>query len=254
MIMKPFAAAATLLMIAAPLLAQAEPPAVRAILPVVGSTAGAFGSNFKTGVQLHNRGEETMRGVLVFHAQGAPASASDPSAAYELAPKQTLAFDDLVASMGASGLGSLDVIPTEGGIPAVVARAYDDRAENGTAGATIRLVDPRDALVPGARGILVLPASLDQFRFNVGVRSLGAGATLRMTVYGQSGIARHTIERSYAAHLFEQRAASDFLGTAILANESVDIEVLAGSAIVYGTTTDNVSNDPSVQNVAVVVQ
>lgn len=249
--MKTLRTAAIVALTALPVLAQ-EAPEIRAILPVVGSTAGAFDSNFKTEVQFHNRSDETMRGFVAFHPQGRGAVSTDPVLAYELAPRQTVHFDDLVAAMGATGLGSLDVVPTEGGIPAVVARAYDDQGENGTSGATIRLVDPRDALVPGLRGLLVLPSNFEQFRFNIGVRTLVEGAMLRVTVYGQNGIARHSTDRSYGAHLFEQRAAADFLGTTILPNESVDVEVLAGAAILYGTTTDNVSNDPSIQNAAVV--
>lgn len=243
--MKVIGTAACILFVALPVLAQ-----VKAILPVVGSAPGGFDSNFKTEVQLHNRGSETMRGVLVFHPQGAPATAGDPSASYELAPRQTLHFDDLVGEMGVTGLGSLDVMPLEGGIPAVVARAFDDQGAGGTNGATIRLIDPRDAIVPGVPGLLVTPSNLERFRFNLGVRSLAGGASMRITVYGQNGIARHTVDKTYAPDFFVQRPVDDSLGTTLLPNESILIEMLAGSAIVYGTTTDNVSNDPAIQNAA----
>ena len=41
--------------------------------------------------------------------------------------------------------------------------------------------------------------------------------------------------------------AATFLGRPIEGNESIEIHVTVGSAIVYGATTDNVTNDPAVQ-------
>src|SRR5687767_11337264 len=54
-------------------------PDPAAVVPVVGSTPGAFGSAFfRTSVQLHNPGTSAVRGRLVYHPQGSSGSPSDP--------------------------------------------------------------------------------------------------------------------------------------------------------------------------------
>src|SRR5688500_16712540 len=105
------------------------------VLPVVGSTAGALGASFKTGLQLTNPTGAVIEGVLIFRPQGTQSSASDPRLAFELGPRATRSYEDVVAEMGASGLGSLEVIVSEGGSPVVVARAFADG--EGTRGVTV---------------------------------------------------------------------------------------------------------------------
>jgi hypothetical protein len=239
---------AILATVAAPLAAQESSPVRdRAVLPVVGSTAGAFGSNFKTELQMNNRSLQPMRGAIVYRPQGTAPSANDPIVPFVLAPFETIAFSDIVASMGASGLGSLDFLVYEGGIPTLIARAYDDRGNDGTVGAVVTPVRQRDAMKAGDSASLLTPADLARFRFNVGVRTLADGATLRITLRGSNGIVRETFDRSYQGEFFIQQAVEAFIGSPVLSNESIQVEVLAGSAIVYGTTTDNTTNDPSLQ-------
>ncbi|HEY2324742.1 MAG TPA: hypothetical protein VGJ82_17925 [Thermoanaerobaculia bacterium] len=53
---------------------------------------------------------------------------------------------------------------------------------------------------------------------------------------------------SYAATLFTQPASVTFLdGYALTGGETITIDVTSGAAILYGATTDNTTNDPSVQ-------
>ena len=242
--MKKFAVSLTVALSAAvSLLAQ-----TKATIPVAGSATGAFGSHFKTEVQLNNRSAQPMSGKLVFHPQGVSATANDPFVDYSLAPHQTLEFDDVVASLGATGLGSIDLIPNGKGIPAVVARAFDDKGTSGTTGAAIPLVTSGEFGTTGDRFTLVAPLDRTRFRFNIGVRSLSEGASLRMTVYSPQGVALTTVgPLQYAADYFVQRTAEDLLGTTLTGDESIEVEVVSGRAIVYGTTTDNTTNDPSIQ-------
>jgi hypothetical protein len=219
----------------------------RGIVPVVGTTAGAFGSQFRTEVQLANRTPMRMTGWLVYRPAGAHDESEVRTLPYLLEPRATLSFSDVVAELGTEGLGSLDVQPLEGVLPTVVARAFDDQGERGTSGATIRLLSRAEFPRSGERTLLVVPANLESFRFNIGVRTLEDGARVRLRVYGQNGIERHAIERTWGAEYFEQRPAAELLDTTLLSNGSIDVEVLAGSAIFYGTTTDNRSNDPAVQ-------
>jgi len=63
-----------------------------------------------------------------------------------------------------------------------------------------------------------------------------------------NGTALKTVTKSYLPNWFEQVDSTTFFaGTAVGANQSISITVSVGSAIVYGSTTDNINNDPNIQ-------
>jgi hypothetical protein len=228
------------------------PPSVEpaAIVPVVGSTPGALGQAFfRTSVQLHNPRALRMTGRLVYHAAGSSATLTDPSLTYVLEPGETRSIPDLLPAMGLTGLGSLDVVPDTGtATPLLVARVFNDGGAAGTTGFTEEGVTPSDALVAGERGFLIAPPDAALYRFNVGVRTLGAGATLTITARNTAGTVTRVLTRTYPPNYFEQRDSASFLnGAAAAASESFAIQVVSGSAIVYGATVDNRTNDPSLQ-------
>lgn len=223
---------------------------LRAVVPVVGSTEGAFGSSFRTSLQIHNRSTGEMRGSIVIHPAGVPASESDPTLPYVLAPRETISYEDVVAAAGLQGLGSMDIVVGAGGVPAIVVRAYDEKGdEQGTTGVSVAAVSPKDALAAGQSAALLVAPDLGKFRFNIGVRTLGDGVRMRVAVRDPEGQVRAELgELAFPAHYFVQRPASEILmGLPLAANESVIFEVIEGSVIVYGTTTDNTTNDPSLQ-------
>jgi hypothetical protein len=103
-------------------------------------------------------------------------------------------------------------------------------------------------LTPGGKGVLIAPADAQHFRLNIGVRTLTNDATLLFTVRDKDGAVVKTATRTYGATFFTQTDSSAMLdGYALAGGETVTIEVTAGSAFVYGSTTDNTTNDPSVQ-------
>ena len=99
-----------------------------AIIPVVGSTAGSFGSNFKTSVQVFNPSSSAAAGKLIFHKANNQGSSNDPSLSFNLAPGEMLAMTDVVAAMVQSGLGSMDVAMSSGQVP-IVNQEYSPSAE-----------------------------------------------------------------------------------------------------------------------------
>jgi hypothetical protein len=226
-----------------------DPPDVRTgIVPVVLSAPGTFGSLFKTGVQMTNPGPNVITGRLVFHPQSKSASADDPNVPFQLLGGQTLSFPDIVAALGQTGAGSLDVISTSSPPPLIVTRVFNDGGAAGTSGFTEPAVDPADALTQFDSARLVTPADPSNFRLNVGVRTLGLGAAVVVTLTSTSGTELASISRSYPAEYFEQVSASAFLnGLTPGANQTISITVNSGSLIVYGATADNRTNDSSVQ-------
>jgi VCBS repeat-containing protein len=219
---------------------------LRGTVPVVGSTAGAFGSQFRTELQINNPSGEPASGWIVLRPAGS--AAPDVARRYDLAPRETHAIADVVAELGHEGLGSLDIAVESGATPVVVARAFDDAAE-GTKGVMLPLLGPEEATGRGETTALIIPGDLEQFRFNIGARALGDGAILEMIVFDAGGgIAHRTGRMSMAAHRFEQRAARQWLGIETLpVGGLVLVRVYSGSIFVYGTTTDNRTNDPSMQ-------
>ena len=228
----------------------ATPVSASRFLAVVGSTAGSFGSFFKTSLQLYNPNAAAVSGKIVFHTQGTAGSASDPSLAYTLASGKTLSFADLLPAMGiASGLGSADLIsdPTSA-LPLALSRVFNDAGAAGTTGLAQESMPATDALQAGTTGALFAPTDMQKFRLNIGVRTLADGVSMTITVRDRDGITVKTLSKSLQPTFFQQVASAQFLdGFALAGGETISFTVTSGSAFVYGATTDNTTNDPSVQ-------
>jgi hypothetical protein len=211
-----------------------------AVLPAVGSVTGTFGSSFKTSLQLLNPSASVMTGRLVFHHAGG----------------QELTLPDLGTAMGATGLGSLDMIIASGiGKPQIVARVYNDAGTAGTAGFFEDPITPADLSIAGGRivsmgatAFMLAPVDPARTRLNIGVRTLFSGAQLNAVLLDNTGHVLASLTKRYTANYFEQVDATGFFGgVPVGASQIIRISVSDGSAIIYGATTDNVTNDPSVQ-------
>jgi uncharacterized repeat protein (TIGR01451 family) len=221
------------------------------IVPVVASLPGALPSLFKTGFQMHNSTASTLAGRLVFHPQGVAGSGTDPSLNYSLAAGQTQSFDDLLPAMGQNGprIGSLDIVtPIGAPAPVVAARVFNDGGAGGTTGFTMNAASSDSILEAGDHGVIFTPADIGRFRMNIGVRTGSSGAAMTVTRRSADGTVLQTLTKSYALNFFEQISGVEFLASAPFgANDSITIRVTSGSAIVYGVTADNTTQDPSIQ-------
>jgi len=220
--------------------ASSDSDAVAAMLPVVGSTAG-IGTFFRTDIQIVNPINLPIKGKLIFHPAGVTASPSDPSVDYSNSALATTSISDVVAFMGQSGLGSLDVVPTSGPPPRLIARIYSDNGAAGTAGFTMDSFAPDQALRRNAIYMLTAAADLTSFRMNAGVRALDDGVTI-LIFHGSV-----SVSRSYSANHFEQGTLAAFLGEQPVANGHYFVQIQSGSAFIYTTTTDNRTNDTTVR-------
>jgi uncharacterized repeat protein (TIGR01451 family) len=224
---------------------------VRGIVPVVASIPGAPPALFKTGLQMHNSTASTLAGRLVFHPQGVVGSGADPSLAYSLAAGQTQSFDDLAPAMGLAGprIGSLDIVTAIGDpAPVVAARVFNDGGAGGTTGFTMGAAPPDSILEAGDHAVLFAPADIGRFRMNIGVRTGSSGAAMTVTRRSAAGVVLQTLTKTYPPNFFEQISGAEFLATTPFgANDSITIEVTSGSAIVYGVSADNTTQDPSIQ-------
>lgn len=224
---------------------------VQGIVSVVASIPGVAPALFKTGFQMHNSTASTLAGRLVFHPQGVSGSGADPSLDFSLAAGQTQSFDDLLPAMGLRGprIGSLDIVtPIGTPAPIVAARVFNDGGAAGTTGFTMSAASPDSILGAGDRGVLFTPADPARFRMNIGVRTGPSGTVMTVTRRNAAGTVLQTLTKNYAPNFFEQIAASEFLaGSPFGASDSITIQIATGSAIVYGATADNTTQDPSIQ-------
>jgi uncharacterized protein YjdB len=231
---------------------NAPPPGVQLTryLAVVGSTPGSLGSFFKTSVQLYNPKPSTISGKLVYHPLGTSGSASDPSLTYSLAPGKTIAYADLLPAMGlGSGLGTVDIVTdVNSSLPVALVRVFNDAGANGTTGLTEDALKAEDALGQGDVGVLQAPVDISKFRLNIGVRSLEQGASMSVTVRDKDGVVVKSVDKTYGPTFFAQVGSAPFLdGYALTGGETITISMTSGRAIVYGATTDNITQDPSAQ-------
>lgn len=221
-------------------------------LPVVGSLPGNFGSNFRTSLQILNPNATALAGRLVFHPAGRPEDASDPSMGYSLGSGQSFSWYDVVAAMGLTGLGSLDVTGDPHlDPPVVVTRVFDDAGVGGTTGFTEPMFKGPMSFpccpAPTLVGYLLPPSDLQRFRYNVGVRVLDDEAQLTVYVLDPLGAVVHSLTRTYGANTFQQTSAADFAGVALEDGQVLKITVSPFFVILYGATVDNVTNDASAQ-------
>lgn len=210
-----------------------------AVVVVVGSTAGQSGANFRTELQLTNATSTPMEGWLVLQPDVIVRR-------YEIAPRATLSFADVVADLGATGLASLDVLSDRGAVPTIVARAYDDQP-TGTTGATIRALRAPEIMGRNDVSALIVPRDLTRYRLNIGIRTLELGATIELTVRNAAGTERHYADLTLPPDHFSQLPADLFVGTTLHPDDSIEVRVTGGRAVVYGATVDNRTNDSSLQ-------
>ncbi len=229
--------------------ASGDADVLDAVVAAGGSVIGAFGSSFRTSLQLTNIDlGATITGKIVFHPAGVSASPTDASLSYSLSGGRTVSFPDVVAAMGASGLGSIDIITNGSASPLATVRVFDDEGEAGTRGFTEAAIPLGAALKKGDRLSLAIPADLTNYRVNVGVRTLDAGANIGVWTYDAEGSPiRIRPTKTYPATFFEQTTLASFLDTTPPAGGMAVISVEGGSAIVYWSTTDNRTNDSAIQ-------
>jgi hypothetical protein len=236
----------TLVFLTVSALAQISERPADVIVPIVASNRGQANALFKTSLQLTNPTDRRMTGWLIFHPHAQPAAESDPVLRYDLAPHTTVAYRDIVEAFDTTGFGSLDIFIETGSAPTVLARAFDDQPA-GTNGVTVPAVPSSAVLARNDDGALIAPQDVANFRYNVGVRTLVSGASINIITRDAAGVERHRRSADYPASYLEQQPVEVFAGIAPRANDSITIEVTAGSAIIYGTTVDNRTNDASMQ-------
>jgi hypothetical protein len=216
-------------------------------LPGVASAAGGFGSFFRTSLILSNPGALEIRGKLRMRLAGRAGTDADPTLDYVIPPNGTIRYADIVAAMGQSGLGSLDVLTTASPTPIASATVFND-GTTGTAGFSEEAVPNASSYLSVAN--VFIPSDLTNFRLNIGIRIFTPG-NLQIDIYDANGSrqASFTKTKYTDADFFEQVPASAFVdNNALPPGGKIVVSAFTNKQfIVYGAVTDNRTQDPSMR-------
>lgn len=233
----------------------------RLVVPGVGTTAGANGSQWKTSLQLIGFGSGTVyfRPLGTFYGDD-----RDPHARYDLGPMGIAGIPgvhqvrDLAAAMGVTGIGNLDIVPDfldegtppyrEGYIaPRVEARIYNDSGQ-GQFGGVVEALTPTQLHRSGLH-IIVPPEYPATSRVNVGLRTFDRPVTIRIgeylreleavAIYGQIELPANTYRQMPLAELYPQDVSAG-ANLILFGNEREN--TFAG----YYSVTNNVTNDTEI--------
>ena len=254
---------------------KSAPPPDALIFPVVGHAAGANNSFFESDIRVTNLGATTKKYQVNFTPSGTDGTVTGSTSTIEIAPNQTVALDDIVASLfGTSAtsslLGMLEVrpltstpAPSSGFTPvipsgiaqlltAASSRTYNF-TPNGTFGQFIPAIPFAKFIgkaVSGPNPILALQQVAESvaYRANFGfAEGSGQPANLIMRVYDKAGTLLATIPVSLGATQHQQiNGLLANNGIKDLADGRVEIEVTGGNGKVtaYVSEIDNKTNDP----------
>jgi sugar lactone lactonase YvrE len=236
------------------LLLPASSAASDRILPSAASIAGRFGARWTTQLVSWNRGlAKNTAGVpqpVPYVESLLPSrfiiglSPSDPTS---LAPGQLLSQPDAIGV-------SMAAPDTYGGIRLAASANPDElfawgrtsyaRADGGTYGAAQNLVTPDRSINAGESGVLFAPPDPSTQRTNVGVFVVDS-AVGTISIVDSDGVARASQPFDFPAGYHTQLSpVFDAFGLPPLASARIVVAVTTGRVLAFGTSIDNVTNDP----------
>jgi hypothetical protein len=231
-------------------LAPLAASAATLVIPASGSGPGANGSRWQSEVTLHNSSFRPVTVTLTFHdANGGSQSTSEVVAA-----RHTTSISDIVASRfqhdaatGAIIVDAPDVFDSRvvNSYLAVTSRTFN-HSPGGDFGQDIPATPVADALGAGDTGIIAGARDVSNSRMNFGIYSVDASVVHWQLIRADGAVAADAV-RSYAAGVQEQYSAD---GATLLSaprqnDDVIYAQVVGGHAIVYGSTIDGVSGDPT---------
>jgi hypothetical protein len=227
----------------------------REIIPVAGSTYGRYGSHFKTSLQLI--GTKGMSGRIVFHPAGKFLGDDlDPSIPYSIVEnEQVLEWDDVVAAMGVTGVGSLDIVPDAASgykVPQVRARVYNDTG-NGTFGTYEEPIFPVDfntAAGYNSRLSRSITIPSTDYRVNLGLRTFTDVLVFAMTTPADRSIVPQGKSVLVRGGTFMLVDVQEFSDLPLKPGDRIMIfaqtSAVEDPVLLFHTLTDNRTNDPSI--------
>ena len=227
------------------------------IFPEAGDSNNDAGQVFRTGLQMYNPSDIVVMGKLVIHPSGAPITTSDPGWGFMVLPHATTSIPDLNAVILQDGFGPADLTINQGPLPVVGMRLVQGDASN-TRGGDVENVFASVGIGEGSSGVLLTPPDANSAGFNVNVRTFAQDTALQFDFRDATGRLIASVPRSFTANRFITLPAQQIfrstplggLGAPLPGGESITVTTQSGFAMVYGSTTDNLSGDLELQRAA----
>ena len=234
-----------LMVLAAAALLTVAANAAQVIIPAAGTGPGANASQWKSDVLLHNTAPREISVTMELHV-GADVVGTKT---FTLPAKNTLVLRDVVKEQFglSSGTGALVLTVDDRNLKYLAASSRTYNTLGGAEfGQDIPAVRAEDAALPGQIAVLSNPSA--EARFNFGVYAIDE-TTIRWQVLRADGTVAASIDRTYAAGEHEQHNDFFFDGTQILtdkrAGDSLYARILDGKAVVYASSINNGTGDPT---------
>jgi subtilisin-like proprotein convertase family protein len=215
--------------------------APRKFVAAAAHATGVNGTNFVSDVQVFNRSDRRVDATVVFTPSGQEGWSHFAAVKLQLAPRQSVAFNDVVAhTMQTSGTGNLDIVGDAADL-IVTSRTYTKATTGGTYGQSIPSASTASALGAGEPPRVIAPLRNDaDFRTNAGFSEVGGGTgVVRLTWFDTAGA--QVGQTEWTALPFEH---VQMLVTAANAARA-EVRVVSGDArvLAYGSVVDNHTGD-----------
>jgi len=223
-------------------------PAQLLYLPGVARLRGAGGTFFLSDISFSNP-EDAPATVTVTFLQADRDNTSAPSTTFTLSPRETRQMDDgLQTLFGLSGTsGALKIQSSSPSGILVSERIYTPSSTtSGTVGQQVDPVTPEGFFSKGSLSGLRQDAG---FRTNVGLFNPGpSSVTVTLTLSAPDGGSLGTASVVVPPFGYIQRALTQLFGDALFPSDSpltVFVDAAGDQIFAFGTSIDNVSNDPT---------
>lgn len=232
----------TLLLISAMALSAS---AAELIVPVAGATEGALGSSWQSDLVFHNIGSTMVSAEVTLHTS----AGATESIVVLVGPGRTVLLQDVVGTeMNLSNVTGALVIEVDDFAARkliVNSRTYTT-GPAGPFGHDIPVYRSDELSRAGDTAVITGPADVDLARFNFGIYA-ATDSEVEWTLVRSDGTRESSLIEAYEAGTqFHYNAGiRNFLGLTPMNGDVIYARVRSGDVITYGTTIDNLSNDPS---------
>jgi hypothetical protein len=238
--------------------------ASRRIVPIAGKSLGMNGASYSTSLILAGRSlgfnlgqPKPFEGRIYFRPLGAPESTNDPSIAYSLNDDQTVVYDDIMQTLGATGIGSIEIVPRIGWPTPLADAIIENRSADGKRyGARVPAVWARERLATTDSMTVGIRNNTDT-RIAIGVRTLGSGGNVHFQRLSANGD-YHQVENRFAPdNATVLYPLQEIFGSALAPGDRVIVRYQgfgnfphaaesSKGVVLFLTETGNDTNDPNI--------
>ena len=215
------------------------------IVPAAGTGPGASGSQWSSELVIHNASSSAASIDLVYHdANGATKPKS-----FVVGPHTTVTSPDVVRNVFglASGTGAIEIdVDDAAASHLAITSSTLNTSSNGVFGQDIPAVNVTDAAGLGDLSVITGPSFALDFRFNFGAYAV-TDATISWQLIRSNGAVAAAKDVDYKAGTQFQynNGIVTLLGSTAADGDVIYATVTKGKAIVYGSSINNLSGDPT---------